>query len=145
MKSIAKPKRKRAKVTNIRMAGTGHAVVSLTGGGAGHRVEPCGGCPWRKDQTGLFPAEAFKHSASTSYDAAFNTFACHESGSEKPATCAGFLLNGSEHNLAIRIKRADGLIREVTDGGHELHESYRAMAIANGVDPDDPVLQACRP
>ena len=32
-------------------------------------------------------------------------------------------------------KRKDGL---------ELFESYREMAIANGVDPDDPVLADCR-
>ena len=32
----------------------------------------------------------------------------------------------------------------VTDGGHELHKDYRAMAVANGVAQNDPVLAACR-
>jgi hypothetical protein len=42
------------------------------------------------------------------------------------------------------LKRMRGECLDVEDGGHELHESYRAMAIANGVAADDPVLAACR-
>jgi len=94
---------------------------------------------------GEFPAEAFRHSASTAYDMSDHTFACHQSGKEKPATCAGFLLRGATHNLAVRLGYMRGRFQgDVTDGGHELHESYRAMAIANGVDPEDPVLAPCR-
>ena len=33
---------------------------------------------------------------------------------------------------------------DVSDGGHELHDNYREMAIANGVSPDDPSLAECR-
>jgi hypothetical protein len=33
---------------------------------------------------------------------------------------------------------------DVHDGGHDLHDSYRDMAVANGVDPDDPALGRCR-
>ena len=46
--------------------------------------------------------------------------------------------------MSVRLMRIRGKRMEVDDGGHELHESYRAMAIANGVSPDDPVLAQCR-
>ena len=40
--------------------------------------------------------------------------------------------------MTIRIWAIEGkLKREVTDGGCELHDDYRAMAVANGIDPDD--------
>ncbi len=59
--------------------------------------------------------------------------------------CAGFLLRGANHNLSVRLKLIQGdHFEDVTDGGHQLHESYRAMAVANGVAPDDPVLAPCR-
>lgn len=108
---------------------------------------PCRQCPWRSDvPTGVFPAEAFRHSARTAYDMAQTTFACHTSGTDKPRTCAGFLLRGADHSLAVRLsmvqRRYDP--REVEDGGFPLYESYRAMAEANGVAPDDPALGPCR-
>ncbi|MGC6173919.1 DUF6283 family protein, partial [Lacrimispora sp. 38-1] len=73
-------------------------------------------------------------------------FGCHQSGSDKPATCAGFLLKGATHNLAVRMGYITGDIADdvVVDDTVELHENYRAMAIANGVDEDDPVLRPCR-
>lgn len=138
------PKREgRAEVIEGRTAGRDHAVISLKGGPATYRREPCPTCPWRKDATGEFPAEAFKHSAGTAYDMSTHTFACHQSGKERPALCAGFLLRGADHNLAVRLKRIER--GQVSDGGHELHDSYRAMAVANGVNPDDPALGPCRP
>lgn len=107
-----------------------------------YRREVCGGCPWRLDQTGSFPAEAFRISAPTSYDVAFETFACHESELVKPAICAGFLLRNSMNNIGCRLKGIAGgpFCRETV----ALHASYRAMATANGVAPDDPVLSRCR-
>ncbi len=136
-------------VTQIRPAGLNeygddHQVVSVSGGGSGYRRKPCSTCPWRVDAVGEFPAQAFRHSAHTAYDMAQEMFACHQSGAEKPATCAGFLLRGADHNMSVRLMRIRGKRIEVDDGGHELHESYRAMAIANGVSPDDPVLAPCR-
>ncbi len=72
-------------------------------------------------------------------------FGCHESGTGKPATCAGFLLHGAHHNLAVRLAFLKGeLADDVNDGGNELFESYRDMAVANGVDPGSPSLKACR-
>lgn len=105
-----------------------------------------GGCPWRKDQDGHFPAEAFRVSASTAYDMSDRVFSCHEAGSKKSATCAGFLLHGSHHNMAVRIAvMFNGIdFMTISDGGNDMHTSYRAMAEANGVDPEDPILMPCR-
>jgi len=139
-----KPKTK-ARITAIRPADETSQVLEVTGGGAGHRKQPCGGCPWRTDQDGMFPAEAFRISAPTAYDMSDRTFACHESGSKKPATCAGFLLKNADNNMAVRLSMINGEdFRDVHDGGHELHDSYRSMAEANGVGPDDPTLARCR-
>lgn len=134
-----------AKIIDTRPAGPDHQVVSASGGTVAYRKKPCSDCPWRKDAVGVFPAEAFRHSASTAYDMSQRKFACHQSGIEKPATCAGFLLRGAEHNLSVRLAKMDGDIADdVSEAGVELHEDYRAMAIANGVDPDDDSLKDCR-
>lgn len=137
---------KHPKVTNIRPAGSEHQVVTVEGGRGDYRRRPCATCPWRKDAVGIFPAAAFKHSAHTAYDMSSSGFACHESGVETPALCAGFLLRGSAHNMAVRLRLIQGTIdpKQVADGGHELHDDYRAMAVANGVRRNDPVLRECR-
>ena len=85
------------------------------------------------------------HSAGTAYDMATSTFACHQAGASRPRMCAGFLLRGAEHNLTVRLAKIRGeLTRQPTSGGHRLHASYAAMAIANGVAPDHPALALCR-
>lgn len=133
-------------VSRVRAAGVDHQVSTVVGGAGTYRRWPCDGCPWRMDQTGAFPAEAFAHSAETAHDLSTHTFACHEAGTEQPAICAGFLLRGADHNLAIRMRAADGRIdlAAVRDGGHELHRDYRGMAVANGLDPMHPALAQCR-
>ena len=68
-----------------------------------YRRNPCAKCPWRVEAVGEFPAEAFKHSASTAYDMSDRVFGCHDSGTSKPATCAGFQLRGAYHNLRVRM------------------------------------------
>lgn len=137
--------RKPTVIRQVRAAGKNHQVVTVEGGAGGYRRKPCSDCPWRVDATGVFPAAAFKVSAPTAYDMATHTFVCHQSGHIKPAVCAGFLLRGAEHNLAVRLGLRNGRFRrDVTDGGHQLHTSYRSMAIENGVDPNDPVLSLCR-
>lgn len=110
-----------------------------------YRREPCEKCPWRKDATGVFDAEAFRVSANTTYDQSRNVFACHSSGPGKPTHCAGFLMRGSMHNRAVADQIALGEVDpdQVSDGGLDLHESYHAMAVANGVAPDDPVITPC--
>lgn len=138
--------RRSAKVLAVTPAGPDHQVVTVARhGDAIYRRSPCPTCPWRLDMDGEFPPEAFLASAHTAYDMSDRMFACHASGSMKPSTCAGFLLQGSEHNLAARLLRMQGGIKDdVSDGGHVLHRSYRAMAVANGVAPDHPRLSQCR-
>lgn len=143
-RSPAKP---RAKILRTRQAGEEHQVLTVasTKENAGdHCKRPCADCPWRKDAVGVFPAEAFRHSAATAYDMATHTFACHSAGKDQPRMCAGFLLRGAAHNLAVRLQLLRGIRLEVSDGGHELHASYAEMAVANGVDPNDPILAPCR-
>lgn len=135
-----------AHITNIRPADANNQVVTVEGGSGAYRRQPCAKCPWRIDAVGEFPAEAFRHSANVAHDMAQTTFGCHESGSVKPATCAGFLLRGADHNLAVRLRqRTENFSASVSDGGHALHDSYRAMAIANGVPADDAAIAECRP
>ena len=108
--------------------------------------KPCPTCPWRTDAVGEFPAEAFRISAHTAYDAAISTFACHSSGKENPCLCAGFVLKNSRNNIGVRLilMKREVNLDDISDGGLDLFDSYKEMAIANGVSPDDPVLQNCR-
>lgn len=58
---------------------------------------------------------------------------------------ADSLLRGADYNLAVRLGRMNGRAKDdVEDGGRELHAGYWAMAVANGVDPEDPALAPCR-
>lgn len=134
------------RVTRTRPAGDEHQVVTVEGGGGHYRRTVCGGCPWKVDQTGAFPPEAFLHSAETAHDMATEKFACHEAGTEHPITCAGYLLRGADHSLAVRLAVSQGRIdlSKVHDGGHALHAGYRSMAVANGCNPNAPELRACR-
>lgn len=139
------PAPKHSSVVKVRAAGPDHQVVTVVGSRRPYRRRPSSDCPWRIDATGEFPAEAFRHTASTAYDMSGRVFACHQTGTSKPAICAGFLLRGADHNLAIRMKRFNGEVGEdVRDGGCELHANYRAMAVANGVGHDEEVLIPCR-
>lgn len=136
----------KTRIIDTRHADDSNQVITVEIGRPGHyRRAPCPGCPWKVANSGYFPAEAFRLSAPTSYDMATHKFGCHESGTNRPATCAGFLLRGAEHNLAVRLARLTGSIQaDITDGGHALHSNYRAMAIANGVAPEEEVLAPCR-
>lgn len=147
---------RKSRITRTRPAGEGGdgaqwGVSRIESKGEGDKVirrKPCPSCPWRKDAPiGFFPPEAYRVSANTAYDSAMSTFSCHESGAKAPATCAGFLLANSENNIGVRIAVAMGkldLDKVGNPDGVELYESYRAMAIANGVDEDDPRIAPCR-
>lgn len=143
---MVKRPRKPVRVLAVCPADDNNVVKTIEGGGAVFRRTPCPGCPWVVKNTGSFPAEAFRLSAGTSYDMADHSFGCHERGSEKPTTCAGFLLRNAAHNLSVRLSVAlhGWALRTLRQGRRKLHASYRAMAIANGVDPNDPVLARCR-
>jgi len=144
------------RIVGRRMAGDDHAVVTVAGGSNRFRRRPCSDCPWRLDAVGKFPAEAFKLSANTGTDGAkvldtgieeaMHTFACHQSGTWKPATCAGYILR-SHDSIGWRIAVATGkfLPAFVRDGGVALFDNYFDMAVANGVAADDAALDGCRP
>lgn len=141
---MSKPK---PEVVHATLADDNNMVVSMRGGTFRACKRPCAECPWRRENDGSFPAEAFRVSAPTAYDLADSTFACHMSGSDYPATCAGALLStGGEHNLSVRRRIMEELFSwdDVEAAGADLHPNYRSMAEANGVDPDDPVLGPCR-
>lgn len=107
--------------------------------------KPCQECPWRTDvEPGRFEVERFESLAKTAYDMSMTLFQCHKTRDDRPLVCAGFLLRGAYHNMTARLALSRGELGSVEDGGYPLFEDYRAMAIANGVDPDDPVLQPCR-
>jgi hypothetical protein len=78
-------------------------------------------------------------SANRTYDQSMHQFACQVSDSENPASCTVFLLRDATHNIGLRLAPITGKIdpnelREMVP----LHPSYRAMAEANAVPPDDP-------
>jgi hypothetical protein len=129
---------KPSKIINVKPAGEDHQVITCASEKPlNYRRKPCSTCPWRVDAIGEFPAEAFRHSANTAYDMAVHEFGCHQTGRDKPLTCAGFLLHGARHNLTTRLKLAQGAIdpATVSDFGLALFANYREMAEANGVSP----------
>lgn len=134
------------RVTGVHVADERHRVLTTEGEAGSYMRRPCAECPWRKDaKVGAFPAEAFRHSARTAYDAAMSQFACHMAGVEPGATCAGFLLRNADNNLGTRIAVATGRVDpSQVSSDVELYGSYREMAEANGVAPDDPALAQCR-
>ncbi len=137
--------KKGPRITHKKPAGKDHQVVTVTGGNGGYCKSPCPECPWVCENAGSFPAEAFRISANTAEDMATHMFSCHMRGVINPGTCAGFLLRGADDNMSVRIKRMQGKMLDVVEDTRELHESYREMAIANGVDPDDPAIRNCMP
>lgn len=110
------------------------------------QLRPCTECPWRTDvEAGRFPPERYERLAATAHDCSWSIFACHKSTEGNDVVCAGFLARGAEHNLAIRMALAHGEIDPIDrSGGFDLFADYRAMAVANGVDPADPLLEPCR-
>lgn len=124
-------------MTRQQIADEHHAVTTVEGGSGAYCRTPCRECPWRVENAGSF----------TAYDMANRVFGCHMAGTARPMSCAGALLStGAAHNLALRLAAMRGSFSwdQVTAGDAVLHESYAEMAVANGVDPADPVLGPCR-
>ena len=72
-------------------------------------------------------------------------FACHKTQEGKEVVCAGFLLKGATHNLGVRLAISQERYNpELVSSEVVLFESYVEMAVFNGVDPEDPILESCR-
>ena len=110
------------------------------------RKRPCADCPWRRDAPpGHFTPDAFERLADSSHDMSLKLFQCHDTTDDVPLVCAGFLERGADHNLMVRPAYSRGdLEPQDRSGGYDLYEGFREMAVANGVDPDHPVLGPCR-
>lgn len=147
---------RKSSIVQTRPADDRHRVVSVEttdaeGAGPAYRRRPCEAhddqpaCPWRLDATpGEYPPEVYRLSARTAYDQAMHTFGCHQSTPERPQDCAGFLLRNAEHNARVRLWKTSGADLSDVHSDVPLYDSYRDMAVANGVDPDDPALERCR-
>lgn len=111
-----------------------------------YQRQPCAECPWRLDVApGQFPPARFVALAKTAYDVAIEQFACHKSPEAAPIGCAGFVLQGSTHNLGTRLALHFGKLKlDEVSSPWPLHPNYRAMAIAQGVPADHPALAPCR-
>lgn len=102
---------------------------------------PCNECPWRTDvEPGRFTAERYRVLAACAEDLAHTVFACHKSPEGGEFACAGFLLQASIHNMSCRMARHPFDV----SSPFPMFETYREMAIANGVSPRDPALRNCR-
>lgn len=110
-----------------------------------HCKMPCAECPWQKDAPlGHFPPERYVALARTAYDMSAIVFSCHMSKDTQPVACAGFLINGAAHNFTVRMAIRKDFDWNAIRSERPLFANYREMAIANGVDPDDPALAECR-
>lgn len=109
--------------------------------------KPCNECPWRTDvPTGRFKPERYRRLARSAEDLSGVLFACHKTAEGKEVACAGFLLRGATHNMAVRLARVGGDLKDgdVSDGGLPLFNNYTEMAVANGVRRRDPALKHVR-
>lgn len=133
----------RVAAVNPGARGWGVLTLMLPPGRFRYQPRPCPRCPWRRDAPrAVFSVPVFQHSARTTYDLAEVTFGCHASDRRDPLICAGFLLRGASDNLRVRLAM---MHQEITVSSPiSLYDDYREMAVANGVEPDDPALRPCR-
>lgn len=107
-----------------------------------HAKMPCVECPWRTDvPVGKFPPERYVALAPTAYDMGGTVFACHMSKDGGEFACAGFILQSSAHNFRCRMAR---LPFDDVRSPYPLFNTYRELAIANGVDENHYALRNCR-
>jgi len=110
-------------------------------------VRPCAQCPWRCDQpVGRFPAERFEYlrcpvaGPQGSAPPGAPLFACHMIREGGEIACEGWLaVEGLGHvgvRLAVLFGRLDPVALAPSAGWPRLHDSFTAMARANGAGPD---------
>lgn len=95
--------------------------------------EPCAGCPWRKGNASRSCGIPEKHEASkdafSGEDGIYTVMECHTLPADVHGACVGYML--SEHainNIVVRIAYGEGIVGEIGDGGHAMHEKYEDMA-----------------
>lgn len=111
-----------------------------------HQKRLCVECPWRRSApAGKFSADKYRELATTAEDMSQRVFTCHMTPEHKPNACAGWIQQQGGHNLTIRMALISGAIdlAEI-EPVPDLHANYREIAIANGVDDDDPALDKIR-
>lgn len=108
------------------------------------RNTPCPECPWLADaEPGKFTTERYRSLASSARQELGCVFACHMSSDASPIACAGYLAVVGPVSLQVRLMAAQGLVdvsAVAVPADVALYPSYRALAVANGVAPDDPCL-----
>jgi hypothetical protein len=106
----------------------------------------CVECPWRRSTpVGKFSADKYRELAGTAEDMSQRVFTCHMTPEHKPNACAGWIQQQGGHNLTIRMALIGGsLDLSEIEAEPNLYANYREIAIANGVDEDDPALEDIR-
>lgn len=99
----------------------------------------CDECPWRTDvAVGRFPPERFIKLRNTVKQGLNPLFACHKTLEGGDEACVGYLLVDGENNFTVRLAASRGDIkRDDLHAAGPLYESFEAMAIANGVKPEE--------
>lgn len=110
-----------------------------------HQVVPCDNCPYRKDSPRRhWSAQEFRDLMAAEEAPFGSLYACHkeiEIPISERGFCAGWLLDQKKRNLpSIRLRlillqdpSAVLAHQNVSDGGHEMFASVKAMCRANGV------------
>lgn len=110
-----------------------------------HPAEPCSNCPYRKDAPlRHWDQREFLKLLTEENKELGSLYACHGHGklnNKKRGFCAGWLLDQKRRNVpSIRLRlmlmtneEARRALEVVTDGGHKLFRTVKAMCRANGL------------
>jgi Family of unknown function (DUF6283) len=110
-----------------------------------HQLVPCENCPYRKDAPRRYwSAQEFKDLLAHEDSTLGSLYACHKEQQldvKDRGVCAGWLLDQKKRDLpSIRLRlllsqdeSAADAYRKVSDGGHEMFSTFKAMCRANGV------------
>jgi hypothetical protein len=106
----------------------------------------CPECPWLLSSApGKFPPERYIDLADTCKPGGIPRalFACHMTPEENTRACAGMMIVcGDDAPNMLRLLWARRLIDPSNvEASGPLYPSYRAMAAANGCDPNDPAFE----
>lgn len=99
------------------------------------RSETCTECPWRRDvAVGHFPPERYVSLRRTCEQGFNNVFACHQTAEGHETVCVGYLMVDGLNNFRVRLAVIQGQYDpKMLKATGPLYESFREMAVANGV------------